>query len=126
MARPGGLRQIEIYSGQKRRNCVKFQAVSAPDGLILHLYGPINGRMHDMTLYRESDINSIIQSSMNSLGVQYCLYGDPAHCLRPYLQVGFLESVVTSKLGRGEGRDIINNRLNTTRSRDSDKGVAGE
>jgi hypothetical protein len=34
-------------------------------------------------------------------------------------------NVVLSKLGRGEGRDCINNRLNTTRSRDRDDGVAG-
>jgi DDE superfamily endonuclease len=75
IARPGGLRQRASYSGHKRRNCVNFQAVSAPDGLILPLYGPIEGRRHDMTLYRESKIDSIIQSSMNVLGVEYCLYG---------------------------------------------------
>jgi DDE superfamily endonuclease len=75
IARPGGLRQITSYSGHKRRNCVNFQAVSAPDGLILPLYGPIEGRRHDMTLYRESKIDSIIQYSMNVLGVEYCLYG---------------------------------------------------
>jgi hypothetical protein len=34
--------------------------------------------------------------------------------------------VVVSKLGRGEGRDCINNRINATRSRDRDRGVAGE
>jgi hypothetical protein len=33
--------------------------------------------------------------------------------------------VVLSKLGRGEIRDCINNRLNATRSRDRDEGVAG-
>jgi hypothetical protein len=35
-------------------------------------------------------------------------------------------SVVLSKLGRGEGRNCINNRLTTARSRDRDTGVAGE
>jgi hypothetical protein len=35
-------------------------------------------------------------------------------------------SVVLSKLGRGEGRDCIDNRLNAARSRDRDKGVPGE
>jgi DDE superfamily endonuclease len=57
IASPGRLRQIASYSGQKRRNCVKFQAVSAHDGLILHLNGPIEVRRHDMTLYRESKID---------------------------------------------------------------------
>jgi hypothetical protein len=34
--------------------------------------------------------------------------------------------VVLSKLGRGEGRDCINNRLNATRLRDRGEGVEGE
>jgi DDE superfamily endonuclease len=42
--RPSGARQRATYSGQKRSNCLKFQAVSAPDGSILHLFGP-NGWM---------------------------------------------------------------------------------
>jgi hypothetical protein len=41
-----------------------------------------------MTLYRESNIDSLLQASMNINGMQYCLYGDPAYCLRPYLHVG--------------------------------------
>jgi hypothetical protein len=96
IARPGGLGQRATYSGHKRRNCVKFQAVSAPDGLILHLFGPVEGRRHDMTLYRESNIDHLLQSSMNINGVQYCLYGDPAYCLRPYLQVGYQGSNLTA------------------------------
>jgi hypothetical protein len=95
IARPGGMGQRATYSGHKRRNCVKFQAVSAPDGLILHLYGPIEGRRNDMMLYRESQIDEVMQSSSNILGVQYCLYDDPAYCLRLYLQVGFQGSNLT-------------------------------
>jgi DDE superfamily endonuclease len=87
--RPGGMGQRSTYSGHKRRYCVDFQAVSAPDGLILHLYGPFEGRGHDTTLYRESQIDAVTQSSMNILGVRYTLHGAPAYCLRPYLQVGF-------------------------------------
>jgi hypothetical protein len=37
----------------------------------------------------------------------------------------FVDYVLLSKLGRGEGRDCIYNRLNPTRSRDRDKRVAG-
>jgi hypothetical protein len=41
IARPGGLRHRESYSGHKRRNCVKFQAASAPDGLIYICMDPL-------------------------------------------------------------------------------------
>jgi hypothetical protein len=37
----------------------------------------------------------------------------------------FVDYVLLSKLGRGEGRDCIYNRLNPTRSRDRDKRFAG-
>jgi hypothetical protein len=88
ITRPRGLGQRATYSGHKRRNCLKFQAISAPDGLILHLFGPVEGRRHDMSLYRESLMDDILQNSMVIQGVQYCLYCDPAYCLRPCLQIG--------------------------------------
>jgi hypothetical protein len=48
-----------------------------------------------MTLYRYSGIDSMLQSSMNIDGPQYCLYGDLAYCLGPYLQVGYQGSNLT-------------------------------
>jgi DDE superfamily endonuclease len=75
---------------------VKFQAITAPDGLIFHIFGPVEGTRHDMTLYRESNIYVVLQASMNINGMQYCLYGDPAYCLRPYMQVGYQGSNITA------------------------------
>jgi DDE superfamily endonuclease len=89
IARPSGLSQRATYSGHKRRNCIKFQAISAPDGLILHLFGPMEGRRHDMTLYRASQIDGVLQHSLLINEIQYYLYGDAAYCLRPYLQTGY-------------------------------------
>ena len=67
----------------------KFQAFSAPDGLVLHLFGPMEGRRHDMFLYRESEIYQVLQTFLLISERQYYLYGDVAYTLRPYLQVGF-------------------------------------
>jgi DDE superfamily endonuclease len=64
ITRPRGFGQRATYSGHKRRNCLKFQAISAPDGMILHLFGPDEGRRHDMSLYRESLMDDNIQNSM--------------------------------------------------------------
>ena len=50
-----------------------------------------------MTLYRESAIDQALQASLLVDGVQYYIYGDPAYCLRPYLQVGFQGSDRTPK-----------------------------
>ena len=46
--------QKHIYSGHKRVHCLNYQAVTTPDGLALHFYGPIEGARHDITLLRES------------------------------------------------------------------------
>lgn len=90
--RPSGLKQRATFNGHKRFNCLKFQAVVAPDGLILHLSGPIEGRRHDLTMYRESNLQSILENSLNISGNQYYIYGDSAYVLRPYMIVGYKEA----------------------------------
>jgi hypothetical protein len=89
IVRPRGTSQRATYSGHRRHNCLKFQAISAPDGLVLHLLGPAEGRRHDMLLYKESGIDDNPRSSLVISNRQHYLYGDPAYILRPYVQVGF-------------------------------------
>jgi Reverse transcriptase (RNA-dependent DNA polymerase) len=47
------------------------------------------------------------------------------HVLGPGTLAVAEKNVLLNKLGRGEGRDFINYRLNATRSRERDKEVAG-
>ena len=84
-----GVLQRATYNGHKRRNCLKFQVITAPDGTVLHLFGPVEGRRHDMTLYRQSNIESALSSSVLYNNNQYYAYSDSAYVLRPFLQVGF-------------------------------------
>ncbi len=81
--------QRATYSGHKRFNCLKFQAVSAPDGLALHFYGPVEGRRHDVHMLAVSGLESQLQSKLHVNGRQFCLYADSAYPLREYLLVGF-------------------------------------
>ena len=80
VAGPGGGLQRSFYSGHKGTHFLKFQSVTTPDGLLFHLFGPMEGRRHDITMYREA-------------GLQYCLFGDKAFLLRPWMQVAFPEPV---------------------------------
>ncbi|ETV78082.1 hypothetical protein H257_08290 [Aphanomyces astaci] len=48
--------QKQIYSGHKRIHCLNYQAVTAPDGICVHFFGPIEGRRHDTTMLRESGL----------------------------------------------------------------------
>jgi nuclease HARBI1 len=81
--------QRATYSGHKRVNCLKYQLISAPDGLALHYAGPVEGRRHDMAIFSESGIEEDLAASLHIDGIQYCIYGDSAYVLREYLMVGF-------------------------------------
>lgn len=78
VSRPGGnnRNQRALYTGHRRTWCPKWQKVSTPDGLIFHLWGPEDGRLHDSTLYRKSGIDTILEHGMWVIGVRYCLYAD--------------------------------------------------
>jgi len=93
VARPGGGLQRSVYSGHKRTHMLKFQTVTTPDGLLFHLFGPMEGRRHDITMYREAGMDDILEAGLSIDGVQYCLYGDKAYLLRPWMQVAFPEPV---------------------------------
>jgi nuclease HARBI1 len=89
IARPPGVMQRATYSGHKRVNCLKYQLISAPDGLALHYAGPVEGRRHDMAIFSESGIEEDLAASLHIDGIQYCIYGHSAYVLRECLMVGF-------------------------------------
>ncbi|KAE9023074.1 hypothetical protein PF010_g14479 [Phytophthora fragariae] len=76
ICRPG-VGQQAVYNGHKRVHAFKFQTVVAPDGIICHAYGPVDGRRHDIYMLRESGLMSLLEGSRafhNKL-----IYGDPAY-----------------------------------------------
>jgi nuclease HARBI1 len=90
ISRPGDADiQRVAYNGHKRKNALKFQAILTPDGLILHLAGPIEGRRHDWTPYCRSGIELRLEVKMTINGIQYCIYGDSGYNLRPFMEVPY-------------------------------------
>jgi hypothetical protein len=75
--------QRVVYNGHKRIHSIKFQSIIAPCGLIVSLYGPVEGRRHDITLYRHSKVEEKLEDLYEQYDV--CIYGDPAYVLRPWL-----------------------------------------
>ncbi|KAH9154917.1 hypothetical protein AeRB84_003056 [Aphanomyces euteiches] len=76
--RPGGdKRQLSVFNGHKRRHAVKFQTLVTPDGIIAHAFGPIEGRRHDLTILRESNLERLIKNDSRFNG--FVIYGDPAY-----------------------------------------------
>ena len=90
--------QSVVYSGHKRYHCLKFQVetpfssihannvfclqcVTAPNGLIAHMYGPIAGRRHDAYMLRVSGLENKLATITKPDNSPYIIYGDPAYGL---------------------------------------------
>jgi hypothetical protein len=71
-----------VFNGHKRLHGLKFQSIVIPNGLISHLYGPIDGRHHDAGMLRESNVLAQMANHMTSPnGHIFSVYGDPAYPL---------------------------------------------
>ena len=73
--------QRAVYSGHKRHHGLKFQSVVVPDGMIVQMFGPVEGRRHDTTLLRASNLDQ----SMQLLPPDAYIYGDQAYPVRRWL-----------------------------------------
>jgi nuclease HARBI1 len=103
--------EIYIYNGHKRCRGLKFQSVSTPDGLIFHLFGPEEGRRHDSTLYRKSNMNALLSQSLLVNNRQLCLLVDSAYSLHPWLQTMFPITNATSENVQAFNTTLSQNRV---------------
>jgi hypothetical protein len=86
ICRPG-INQEVTYSGHKRKHGLKYQALSTPNGLIAHCYGPVEGRRHDSGMYQESGLDQQLQQIFLTTGK--AIYGDSAYANKAYLWTPF-------------------------------------
>ncbi|OQR88520.1 hypothetical protein ACHHYP_06771, partial [Achlya hypogyna] len=80
--------QKEVYSGHKRRHCFNFQAVTAPDGICIHFFGPVEGRRHDTTLLHHSALKSHLETNHETFD-GFMIYGDPAYGMSKWIMTGY-------------------------------------
>lgn len=81
--------QNVLYNGHKRFHALKFQPIVCPDGILLHRYGPVEGKRHDWTLYSRSELDSQQPSTLTVGWKQYFVYGDSGFNSQTYFQVPF-------------------------------------
>jgi nuclease HARBI1 len=87
--------QRATLSGHKRRNGLKWQAITAPEGLFLNLFGPFEGLRHDMHLYTESGLDAVLGQALMIGGIQHYIFGDSGYAIRPHLITPFEGSNIT-------------------------------
>ena len=97
IARPRGtLAPRFVHNGHKRKHALKYQAVNTPDGMIAHLYGPLEGRRHYWTLYVRSGLDEMLPDVLEANGIRYCIYGDSGYNSRWFMEVPFQEARLTA------------------------------
>jgi len=84
------------YNGHKGKHALNFQAITAPDGLVLHVAGPIEGLRHNWTLYCCCALDESLLALPVVDGKKFCLYGDSGSKNRPFLEVPIQRSEITS------------------------------
>lgn len=112
MCRPGGpdVNQRANYSGHKRKHCLGYQTITVPDGLVLHMFGPAEGRQPDVVMYARSGMEEHLRDNLLIGEKQYCIYGDAAYRLRPWLCTAFPRRTAT------EGQIAFNKSMNAVRT----------
>lgn len=69
---------------------IYFQSVIAPNGIICHLFGPMEGRRHDAFMLAASGLLPKLRQTMNKPnGDPYVIYGDPAYPVRSHIIAPF-------------------------------------
>ncbi|KIJ31630.1 hypothetical protein M422DRAFT_98767, partial [Sphaerobolus stellatus SS14] len=85
-----------VYNGWKRMHCLKYHAVVSPDGLVIHVYGLVDGRRHDETVYKESGLSAILDKHFwTPDGNPLFIYGDPAYTVSAHIMSPFKGPVIT-------------------------------
>ena len=89
-------RQRTCYNGWKRKHCLKYHAIVSPDGLISHVFGPVDRRRNDAFLWRESNLLKILQQHTHAPdGTPLQVYGDPAYSLSNVLLTPYQGAQIT-------------------------------
>ena len=92
------IHQRMFYNGHKRVHALKYQSCVTPDGLICHLFGPVEGRRHDSGVLLESGLLPRLQQFARKPNGQPCaLYGDPAYPLSLFLMKGYQGAALTAE-----------------------------
>lgn len=85
-----------LHNGHRRKQSLKYQSVTTPDGLILHAHGPMAGCRHDWALYLDSDIDEQLEAVWPMEREEYYVHLDTGYNCRHCLGVPFSRASLTA------------------------------
>ena len=87
---------------------MKYQHLTAPDGLCIHLAPPFVGSKHDATMLDESGLLDELRDVIAHLGKHYCMYADAIYSLSIYCLTGYRRSNPNTTAAQREWTRIMN------------------
>lgn len=100
IARPSQNQRI-VYNGWKRIHALKFHSLITPDGIHSNVWGPVEGRIVDRDLCKESGLAEILaRYAFDESSRPLQIYGDPAYGLSAHLLSPFQGLNVTPEQAR--------------------------
>ena len=105
--RPGGadINQQAMYSGHKRWHGYNYEALYTPDGILIRVIGPFDGRRHDMHMLHEGNLIAILLEWFGD----YHVYGDLGYPIIGNLLAGWKGKNLPAH------RDRFNKRMSRAR-----------
>lgn len=85
----GQLAPDVLYSGYYKEHGLKYQHLTAPNGLTIHLPPPFVGSTHDQTMLTQSTLLTELAQIIAEKGRHYCMYADLIYSLSIYCMTGF-------------------------------------
>lgn len=70
---------VARYKHCMKSSLISLLSVSMPNGLIAHMFGPVEGRRHDAFILPGSCLLSKLKQFKRPNGEPYFIYGDPAY-----------------------------------------------
>ena len=69
---------------------LQYQSVFAANGMIANLYGPVDGRSHDVGILRRAELLHKLKQYCNKAdGSPLGIFGDPAYPVRTHIQASY-------------------------------------
>jgi len=88
--------QTLLWSGYKNAHTMVFQSIVTPDGLLVHVKGPYEGRASDWGIYKDSGLQDKLKEyAKDENGQQLWVYRDAGY--------GMSEGIMSSYRARGMG-----------------------
>jgi hypothetical protein len=99
-----------VYNGWKQMHCLKYHVIISPDGMIIHLFGPIEGRRHDETCFKQSGVLDILKKHFwTPTREPLVVYGDPAYTVSTHVCTPYKGAALT------EAEQLFNTRMSRIR-----------